>query len=66
MQPKVQLLMDPEDAWFYSAEWQERHREAIAEVERGEGELHESTEDFLAALMPPWRRRLALWLRGLP
>ena len=50
MQPKVQVLVDPEDAWFYSADWQERHREAVAEIERGEGELDESAEDFLSAL----------------
>lgn len=50
MQPKVQVLVDPEDAWFYSSAWQERHREAVAAIARGEGESHESSEDFLNAL----------------
>lgn len=48
MQPKV--LIDAGDAWFYSSAWQEQHREAVAEIDRGEGELHESTDDFLSAL----------------
>ena len=50
MSPKVQVLVDPEDAWFFSPEWQAQHREAVAELERGEGEVDESTEDFLDTL----------------
>jgi AbrB family looped-hinge helix DNA binding protein len=50
LKPKVQVLVDPEDAWFYSSAWQERHREAVTQIERGEGAVHESTDDFLTAL----------------
>lgn len=50
MQPKVQVLVDPDDAWFYSSEWQQVHRQAVAELERGEGTFHKSTEEFLSAL----------------
>lgn len=50
MRPKVQVLVDPEDAWFFSPEWQEKHRQALAELEHGEGEVYESSEDFLDAL----------------
>jgi AbrB family looped-hinge helix DNA binding protein len=50
MEPKVQVLVDREDAWFYTPEWQKRHREAVEQVEGGKGELHESTGDFLDSL----------------
>jgi AbrB family looped-hinge helix DNA binding protein len=50
MKAKVQVLVDPEDVWFYSAAWQERHREAIGQVERGDVEPDGSTKDFLGAL----------------
>jgi AbrB family looped-hinge helix DNA binding protein len=50
MKAKVQVLVDPEDAWFYSPAWQKRHREAIGQVERGDVEPDGSTEDFLGAL----------------
>ncbi len=50
MKAKVQVLVDPEDAWFYSQAWQKRHREAIGQVERDDVKPDGSTEDFLGAL----------------
>jgi len=50
MKAKVQVLVDPKDAWFYSPAWQESHREAVGQIERGEVEPDGSTEDFLGAL----------------
>ena len=50
MQPKVEVLVDPEDAWFYSPEWQTTHGAAVAELDLGGGTVHKSDEDFLDAL----------------
>lgn len=50
MKPKIEVLVDPADAWFYSSAWQKEHRAAVAELERGEGEAHESGDAFLGAL----------------
>jgi len=50
MQPKVEVLVDPEDAWFYGEEWQTTHGAAAAELDRGEGTAHKSDEGFLDAL----------------
>lgn len=42
--------IDPEQAWFWTPEWQEGEREADEQIARGEGTIYESDEAFLAAL----------------
>jgi AbrB family looped-hinge helix DNA binding protein len=42
--------VDPEDAWFWTDEWQEGERQAAADFAAGRSEFFESTEAFLAAL----------------
>jgi len=42
--------IDPEQAWFWTPEWQEGEREADAELAAGEGTIYYSDEEFLAAL----------------
>lgn len=39
-----------DQAWFWSAEWQEGEREASEQIERGETTFYPSTDDFLASL----------------
>jgi antitoxin PrlF len=41
--------IDPEQAWFWTPEWQEGEREAEAQL-AGEGAVYESTEEFVAHL----------------
>jgi hypothetical protein len=42
--------IDPEQAWFWTREWQAREREADEDVAAGRGTTYESDEEFLAAL----------------
>jgi antitoxin PrlF len=42
--------IDPEDAWFWTDEWQDGERQAAADLAAGRSEFYESTEAFLAAL----------------
>ncbi len=42
--------IDPEQAWFWTREWQEGEQEADAQLAAGEGTVHESTDDFVAHL----------------
>jgi hypothetical protein len=42
--------IDPEQAWFWTPEWQEGEREADAEFAAGQGTIYHSAEVFLAAL----------------
>jgi hypothetical protein len=42
--------IDPEQAWFWTREWQEKEREADADLAAGRTTRYESDEDFLAAL----------------
>ncbi len=48
MRPKV--LVDADDAWFFSAAWQSGERTATAELEAGEGIVYESEDAFLSSL----------------
>ena len=47
--------IDPDQAWFWTPEWQEREQEAEAELARGAGVVYRSTEDFISHLesVPP-------------
>lgn len=42
--------IDPDQAWFWTPEWQAGEREADADIAAGRGTRHHSDEDFLAAL----------------
>ena len=42
--------IDPEQAWFWTREWQQREREADKDLAAGRVTQFESDEDFLAAL----------------
>jgi len=42
--------LDPDQAWFWTRAWQQREREADAELSSGQGSVYASDEDFLAAL----------------
>jgi hypothetical protein len=42
--------IDPEQAWFWNREWQEREREADKDLAAGRVTSFESDEDFLAEL----------------
>jgi AbrB family looped-hinge helix DNA binding protein len=48
MRPKV--MVDAEDAWFWTPEWQAGEREASAELAAGKGERYDSEKELLAAL----------------
>lgn len=47
--------IDPEQAWFWTPEWQEGEREADAELAAGQGTTYYSDEEFLQHLdsVPP-------------
>lgn len=42
--------IDPDQAWFWTRQWQEREREADKDLATGKVTRFESDEDFLAAL----------------
>lgn len=42
--------IDPEQAWFWTQEWQQREREADEDLAAGRVTRFENDEDFLAAL----------------
>ncbi len=42
--------IDPEQAWFWTPEWQAREREADEDLAAGHFTRYESDEEFLAAL----------------
>ncbi|MFL5833896.1 MAG: hypothetical protein ACJ76B_07940 [Solirubrobacterales bacterium] len=42
--------IDPEQAWFWTREWQQREREADKDLAAGRSSRFENDEDFLAAL----------------
>ena len=44
------MLVDKSQAWFWSPEWQRREREVDADYAAGRFRVHDSTDDFLAAL----------------
>ena len=45
-----QEQVDPDQAWFWSPEWQAREREADAAIAAHEGTFFTSEEAFLASL----------------
>ncbi|MBV9680976.1 MAG: hypothetical protein JO046_04240 [Solirubrobacterales bacterium] len=47
--------IDPDQAWFWTPEWQEREQEAEAEPARDAGVVYRSTEDLISHLesVPP-------------
>ncbi len=42
--------VDPEQAWFWTPEWQRMEHEAEADKAAGNGERYDGDEQFLAAL----------------
>jgi AbrB family looped-hinge helix DNA binding protein len=48
MRPKI--VVDAQDAWFWTPEWQAGEREASAQLQAGEGDRYGSDEELLAAL----------------
>jgi hypothetical protein len=42
--------IDPEQAWFWTREWQAKEREADEDLGAGRGTTYESDDEFLAAL----------------
>lgn len=42
--------IDPEQAWFWTREWQDKEREADEDLAAGRGTKYESDEAFLGAL----------------
>lgn len=42
--------IDPEQAWFWTREWQVKEREADDDIAAGRGTTYESDEAFLGAL----------------
>jgi antitoxin PrlF len=43
-------MIPAEQAWFWTESWQEREREASAQLARGEGQVFKTSEDFLKSL----------------
>jgi hypothetical protein len=50
--------IDPEQAWFWTPEWQSGEREAGTEIAEGSGVVFHSTDEFIAHLesLPPASR----------
>ena len=44
------IEIDPEQAWFWTPEWQAKEREADEAIAAGRGTLYLSDEEFLASL----------------
>lgn len=42
--------IDPDQAWFWTPEWQAGEREADADIAAGRGTRYRGDEEFLAAL----------------
>ncbi len=45
--------LDPDQAWFWTEEWQSGEREASQQMEAGQGVTYATGEDFLASLSEP-------------
>ncbi|MGQ0465551.1 MAG: AbrB/MazE/SpoVT family DNA-binding domain-containing protein [Sporichthyaceae bacterium] len=43
-------LIPADQAWFWTAEWQEGEREASRQLAAGKSTVHSSTDEFLASL----------------
>lgn len=46
----VMTRLNPDQAWFWTEEWQAKEREADADETAGRTTFHATTEDFLAAI----------------
>ena len=46
----IEERIDPDQAWFWTPEWQAGEREADADIAPGRGTRYHSDEEFLAAL----------------
>lgn len=44
------IALDPNQAWYWTPEWQEGEREVEAQMAAGQGTVYMSTEEFFAAL----------------
>jgi hypothetical protein len=42
--------IDPEEAWCWTAEWQEKLRESLADIDGGRVRSYQTAETFLEAL----------------
>lgn len=42
--------IDPEQAWFWTREWQEKEREADEDLAAGRGTTYENDDDLIGAL----------------
>ena len=51
----IRGLLDPDQAWFWTPEWQAGEREADAQIAEGSGVVFHSTDEFIAHLesVPP-------------
>ena len=47
---RPQKVIDSTQAWFWAPAWQAGEAEASADIESGRTTVHDSTDDFLAAL----------------
>jgi len=47
---KPQKVIDSTQAWFWTPAWQRGEAAASADIESGRTTIHETTEEFLAAL----------------
>lgn len=47
---KPQRVIDADQAWFWTPEWQAKEREADEDIAAGRGEIFYSDEEFLEAL----------------
>jgi hypothetical protein len=46
----IEVETHPDQAWFWTEEWQARERSATAQIEAGQTTFYESGEELLAAL----------------
>lgn len=53
---RPQKVIDADQAWFWTPEWQAKEREADEEIAAGQGEIAYSGEEFLAALRKMMKR----------
>jgi hypothetical protein len=50
LQQLLRGQVDPDQAWVWTAEWQERLRSSLADLEAGRTQRFSSSEEFLASL----------------
>lgn len=55
MRRRVTVTIDPEQAWFWTPEWQERMAAAQTDLDAGRSAVFESGTPFLDALSEPDR-----------